>query len=233
MGQRKAPVGLVTALYRGRAHGTLASRLEALGIATDFIPGVLLSKLLEGGMHYGLGSTLAVRREAIEKTGGLLGLVNQLADDYEMGARVARAGYRVALSPEVVETSVPAYGWRGFVDHQLRWLRTVRDARPAGYIGLIFTHGLSWALLNVLASGLSPVSLWLLGLSFFLRLAQAMTVGAAVLGDHEVLSNLWLLPIRDVVAMGLWVAGFAGDTIVWRGERFALKKGRLVKAARS
>ncbi|MGD0346553.1 MAG: bacteriohopanetetrol glucosamine biosynthesis glycosyltransferase HpnI [Terracidiphilus sp.] len=226
----KAPVGLVTALYRGRAHGTLASRLEALGIATDFIPGVLLSKLIEGGLHYGLGSTLAVKREALEKAGGLLALVDQLADDYEMGVRVERVGYRVALSAEVVETNLPAYAWRGFFDHQLRWLRTVRDARPAGYVGLIFTHGLMWALLNVLASGLSPVSLWLLGLSFFLRLAQAMTVGAAVLGDHEVLPNLWLLPLRDALAMGLWVAGFAGDTIVWRGERFALKKGRLVKS---
>jgi ceramide glucosyltransferase len=174
-----------------------------------------------------------VRREALEKSGGLLALVDQLADDYELGARVSNAGYRVALSAEVVETNVPAYAWRGFIDHQLRWLRTVRDARPAGYVGLIFTHGLSWALLNVLASGLSPVSLWLLGLSFFLRLAQAMTVGAAVLGDHDVLPNLWLLPIRDVVAMGLWVAGFAGDTIVWRGERFALKNGKLLKAERS
>jgi len=232
MGQPAVPVGLVTALYRGRAHGTLASRLEALGIATDFIPGVLVSKWIEGGLHYGLGSTLAVRREALEKTGGLLALVDQLADDYEMGARVARAGYRVALSTEVVETSVPAYRWRGFFDHQLRWLRTVRDARPGGYVGLIFTHGLVWALLNVLASGLSPVSLWLLGLSFFLRLAQAMTVGAGVLGDHEVLANLWLLPLRDVVAMGLWVAGFVGDTIVWRGERFALHDGRLVKVER-
>jgi len=228
-----AAVGLVTALYRGRAHGTIASRFEALGIATDFMPGVLLSKLLEGGLHYGLGSTLAVRREALEKSGGLLALVDQLADDYELGARVSNAGYRVALSAEVVETNVPAYAWRGFIDHQLRWLRTVRDARPAGYVGLIFTHGLSWALLNVLTSGLSPVSLWLLGLSFFLRLAQAMTVGAAVLGDHEVLPNLWLLPIRDVVAMGSWVAGFAGDTIVWRGERFALKNGKLLKAERS
>jgi ceramide glucosyltransferase len=197
------------------------------------MPGVLLSKLLEGGLHYGLGSTLAVRREALEKSGGLLALVDRLADDYELGARVANAGYRVALSAEVVETNVPAYAWRGFIDHQLRWLRTVRDARPAGYVGLIFTHGLSWALLNVLTSGLSPVSLWLLGLSFFLRLAQAMTVGAAVLGDHEVLPNLWLLPIRDVVAMGSWVAGFAGDTIVWRGERFALKNGKLLKAERS
>jgi ceramide glucosyltransferase len=228
-----APVGLVTALFRGRAHGTLASRLEALAISTDFIPSVLLSKLLEGGMHYGLGSTLAVRREALEKARGLLALVDQLADDYEMGARVERAGYRVVLTGEVVETSVPAYGRREFVNHQVRWLRTVRDARPAGYSGLIFTYGLAWALLNVLASGLSPVSLWLLGLSFFLRLAQAMTVGAAVLGDHGVLPSLWLIPIRDVVAMGLWVAGFAGDTILWRGERFALKNGKLVKAERS
>jgi ceramide glucosyltransferase len=228
----KSPVGLVTALFRGRAHGTLPSRLEALAISTDFIPSVLLSKLLERGVHYGLGSTLAVRREALEKAGGLLALVDQLADDYEMGVRVERAGYRILLSSEVVETSVPAYTWRGFFDHQVRWMRTVRDARPAGYSGLIFTYGLTWALLNVLASGLSPVSLWLLGLSFFLRLAQAMTVGAEVLGDHEVLPNLWLLPFRDVVAMGLWVAGFAGDTIVWRGERFVLKKGRLVKAER-
>jgi ceramide glucosyltransferase len=225
-----AQVGLATALYRGRAHGTLASRLEALGIATDFQAGVLLSKTIEGGLHYGLGSTLAVRREALEKAGGLRALADHLADDYEMGASVARAGYCVELSSTVVETSVPAYGWRGFVDHQLRWMRTVRDARPAGYAGLIFTHGLGWALLNVVASGLSPVSLWLLAMSFFLRMALAMTVGAEVLGDHQVLGFLWLLPLRDVVAMGLWVAGFAGDTIVWRGERFVLKNGRLTKA---
>jgi ceramide glucosyltransferase len=228
-----APVGLVTALFRGRAHGALPSRLEALAISTDFIAGVLVSKIVERGVHYGLGSTLAVRRDALERSGGLLALVNQLADDFEMGVRVERAGYRVVLSTEVVETSVPAYSWRGFVDHQLRWMRTVRDARPAGYSGLIFTFGLPWALLNVLASGLSPVSLWLLGLSFFLRLSQAMTVGAAVLGDHEVLPNLWLLPIRDVVATGLWIAGFAGDTILWRGERFVLKNGKLVKSERN
>jgi ceramide glucosyltransferase len=222
-------VGLVTALYRGRAHGTLGSRLETLGIATDFMAGLLLSKLIEHGLHYGMGSTLAVRQEALEKAGGLLGLVDHLADDYEMGARVAKAGYRVALCAEVVETGIPAYDWDGFVDHQLRWARTVRDARPGGYVGLMVTYGLAWALLNLVASGLSPVSLWLLGLSFFLRLAQAMTVGAEVLGDHQVLPSLWLLPLRDLVALGVWVAGFAGNTIVWCGERFVLKGGRLVK----
>ena len=232
----KSPMGLVTALYRGRANGSashgssLPSRFEALGIATEFMPGVLLSKLIEGGLHYGLGSTLAVRREALDKIGGLLSIVDYLADDYELGARISHAGYRVAVSAEVVETSVPAYSWGGFFDHQLRWLRTVRCSRPAGYAGLIFTHGLGWALVNVMASGLSPLSLWLLGLSFFLRLAQAMTVGAAVLGDHQVLPNLWLLPLRDVIAMALWVAGFSGDTVVWRGELFTLDSGKLQKA---
>jgi ceramide glucosyltransferase len=225
-------VGLVTALYRGKAHGTLPSRLEALGIATDFQSGVLLSKMIEGGLSYGLGSTLAVSREALRKIGGLLPLADHLADDYELGARVARAGCRVALSPEVVETGVPAYAWKGFLDHQVRWARTVRDARPGGYIGLIFTHGLSWAILNVLASGLSPLSMWLLGMSFFLRLTLAMMVGAEVLGDHQVLPGLWLLPLRDLVAMGVWVAGFAGNTIVWRGERFALRDGKLLKTAK-
>jgi ceramide glucosyltransferase len=226
-GRTDPPVGLVTALYRGRAHGTLPSRLEALGIATDFHSGVLLSWLLGGGLQYGLGSTLAISREALDRVGGFVPLADYLADDFELGARLFRAGYRVALSADVVETGVPAYGWCGFVDHQLRWIRTVRDVSPWGAAGLVFTHGLGWALLNVLASGLSPVSLWLLGLCFFLRLSLAMTVGAEVLGDHQVIANLWLLPLRDGLAMGLWAAGFAGNTIVWRGERFHVKDGKL------
>ena len=224
-------VGLVTALYRGRAHGGflsgLPARLESMGIATDFMASVLLARIVERGLHYGLGSTLAVRREALNAIGGLLPLVDQLADDYELGARVAAAGFRVELCAEVVETSVPAYHWRGFVDHQLRWLRAVRDARPGGYAGLVVTHGFAWAVLNVLASGLSPVSLWLLALSFFLRLSMAMTSGAEVLADRQVLPWLWLLPARDLIAMGLWAAGFAGNTVVWRGERFRLRGGRL------
>ena len=222
-------VGLVTALYRGRAHETLPSKLESLGISTDFMAGVLVSKMIEGGIRYGLGSTLAVRRGAMVKIGGLEPLVDFLADDYELGARVAKAGYLVALCREVVQTAVPAYGWRGFLSHQLRWHRTVHEARPGGYAGLIFTAGFTWALLNVLASGVSPLSLWLLALTFFLRLGMAMTVGTTVLGDHQVIDNLWLLPLRDLIAMGLWVAGFAGNAIKWRGERFLVQEGRLVR----
>lgn len=228
-----APVGMVTALYRGRAHGALGrrgglpARLEALGIATDFMPGVLVARLIERGLRFGLGSTLAVSRDALEKSGGLLPLVNRLADDYELGARIARVGHAIELCPEVVETAVPAYGWRGFFEHQLRWLRTVRISRPGGYAGLVFTHAFAWALLNLLAGGASALSIWLLCMCFFLRLAQAMMVGAGVLADRQVIETLWLLPIRDVLAMALWVAGFAGNTIVWRGERFVLDAGEM------
>jgi ceramide glucosyltransferase len=228
--QTHKPIGLVTALYRGRSHGTLGSRLESLGIATDFMPSVLVARMIEGGLRYGLGSTLAVSREALAKIGGFESLVDDLADDYELGERIYNAGYRVALSPEVVETSVPAYDWRGFCDHQIRWFRTVRDARPGGYAGLFFTQGFTLAVLNLIASGISPLSIWMLALCFFLRLAQAMTVGAEVLGDHQVLPSLLLLPLRDFVATGLWIAGFAGNTIVWRGERFTVKDGKLSNA---
>ena len=227
--QPNARIGMVTALYRGRAHGTFGSRLEALGIATDFMPGVLLSRMIEGSLKYGLGSTLAVRRDALEEAGGLIALVDHLADDHQMGVRIVKAGYSIALSPEVVETAIPAYHWRGFINHQLRWARTVRDASPRGYLGLLFTHGFAWAVLNLIASGFSPLSLWLFGMSFFLRLTQAMTVGAEVLGDHQVLPGLWLLPFRDLMQMGIWIAGFAGNTVFWRGEEFQLQNGRLLR----
>jgi len=224
------PIGMVTALYHGHAlKWTLGSALEVLGIATDFQAGVLTARLLEGGIRFGLGSTLAARREALTSSGGLEALVDKLADDYEMGSRIFRAGYEIRLATEVVETSIPAYDFDGFLSHQLRWARTVRDSRRWGYAGLIFTHLLPLAVLNVVASGANFVSLWLLGLAFFLRLGAAMQVGAGVLGDHGVLANLWLLPMRDCVGFAVWLWGFAGDTIIWRGERFVLKQGRLEK----
>jgi ceramide glucosyltransferase len=226
-------VGLVTALYRGCAARnekgklTIGSMLEAMGIATDFMAGVLVSRMVEGGVHFGLGSTLAARREALAAIGGFEALVDQLADDYEMGARIEAAGYSIRLAPEVVETSVPAYSISGFVHHQLRWSRTVRDSRRWGYVGLLFTHTLTLALANVLASGASFWSFWLLGLAFFLRLGTALQVGAGVLSDRQVLRDLWLLPLRDFVGFAIWVWSFAGNTIVWRGERFVLRNGRL------
>jgi ceramide glucosyltransferase len=223
--------GMVTALYRGRSHGTLGSILETLGIATDFIPGVLAARLVERGIHFGLGSTLAMRRSALEASGSFNRVVDQLADDYELGAGIARSGYTVHLSGEVVETSVPPYRLSGFLQHQLRWARTVRDSRKWGYLGLLVTHTLPLAAINVLASGFSFLSLWLFGLAFFLRLGAAMQIGAGILSDRQVLAWLWLLPLRDAIGFFVWIWSFADNTIHWRGEKFLLKDGKLHRPA--
>ena len=225
-------VGMVTAPYfgktaEGRPGMTVWSRLEALGISTDFMPGVLAARWLEGGIRFGLGSTLAMSKTALAKAGGLEPLVEYLADDYEMGERIAKAGYRVELCSEVVETTVPAYGFRGFRDHQLRWARSTRDSRKLGYLGLGITYALPWAVMTCVASGLALWSFSLLSVVALARVAVALSVGVGVLRDGQVLRDLWLLPLRDFFGLGFWAWSFAGDTVVWRGEQFRLQNGRI------
>jgi ceramide glucosyltransferase len=228
----EAQVGLVTAPYVGRTLAarpamTIWSRLEALGISTDFFPGVLAARRLEGGIHFGLGSTLATSKTVLAKAGGLEPLVEYLADDYEMGERIAKAGYWVELVNEVVETTVPTYDFRGFRDHQLRWARSTRDSRKLGYLGLGVTYALPWALMTCVASGLALWSFSLLSVVALARVAVALSVGVGMLGDGQVLRDLWLVPLRDFFGLGFWAWSFAGDTVVWRGERYGLKNGRL------
>jgi ceramide glucosyltransferase len=220
-------VGLVTCLYRGVANLTFGSQLESLGISTDFCPGVLVARQLEGGLRFGLGSTLAFRRTDLERIGGFRSIVDFLADDYEIGRRIADIGLQVLLPDVVVETHLPAYDLRGFLAHQLRWARGVRDSRAGGYIGLAFTYSLLWALLTLIASGAAPWAWAVLGATAVLRLAVAITVGKFVLEDRRLLRNLWLLPLRDLVAVGVWIGSFLGHTVTWRGDRFVLKNGRL------
>jgi ceramide glucosyltransferase len=222
-------MGLVTLLYVGHAETGLWSRMEALGIATDFAVGVLTARYLEGGIRFGLGSTLATTKTALAKIGGFAALVDQLADDYEMGARMSAAGYKVELAHEVVETSVPAYSLRGFCEHQLRWSRSTRDSRRWGYVGMGVTYVLPWALTVVVASGYTLWSLSLLSMAALVRVALALTVGVGILRDGQVLRDLWLLPLRDCFGLFFWAWSYAGDTIVWRGERFRLASGQLKK----
>ena len=220
-------VGLVTCLYRGVAAKTLGSRIEALGISADFCAGVLAAHQLEGGLHFGLGSTLAFRRSELERIGGFRAIVDYLADDYELGRRIAGLGLEIRLSDVAVETRLPAYDLRGFWSHQLRWARGVRDSRPGGYFGLLSTFGLFSALINLILAHAAPWSWATLGVVVLLRLAVALGVGHAVLRDQYLLRNLWLLPIRDLLAVAVWIASFAGHTVSWRGDRFELKQGRL------
>jgi len=220
-------VGMVTCLYRGEAAGTLGSRLESLGIATDFCPGVLAARQLEGGIRFGLGSTLAFRRADLERIGGFESLVDYLADDYELGRRIAEIGLSAKLSHVVVATHLPAYNLREFFAHQLRWARGVRDSRAGGYFGLVLTFGLFWSCLAVVAARGAGWAWLLLASTFVLRLAVALVVGGEVLQDRRLATNLWLLPIRDLIAVGVWIASFGGHTVNWRGQEFHLQDGKL------
>jgi ceramide glucosyltransferase len=230
-----ASVGLVTCLYHAVASPTLGSRLEALGISTDFVPGVLSARFLEKGLHFGLGSTLAFRRRDLEAIGSFEALLDYLADDYELGRRIAATGKRVELSAATVTTFLPAYTLRQFFRHQLRWSRTIRDARRWGYAGLLFTFGLPWALVTLLVAQGAAWAWALFALTFAARLAVGFVAAVVVLHDRQALSNIFLLPLRDLIAPFIWAAGFLGNRIHWRGDVFDLKDGRLtiVKPASS
>jgi ceramide glucosyltransferase len=233
-----ASVGMVTCLYHGVAGPTLGSRLEALGISTDFIPGVLSARFLENGLRFGLGSTLAFRRRDLEAIGGFEALVDYLADDYEIGRRIAGLGKRVEISSAVVSTFLPAYTLRQFFHHQLRWSRTIRDARRWGYAGLLFTFGLPWALVAVLAARGAGWAWGLLAATVVSRFAVAFGAAVLVLEDglftgRQFFRDAGLLILRDLIAPLMWAASFMGNQIQWRGENFILKDGRLRSAPRS
>ncbi len=222
-------VGLVTAPYFARVvgGGSVWARLESLGIATDLMMGILTARWIERGVRFGLGGTLALRRETLEAVGGFQGLLGHLADDYELGARVHGAGLRAVLMQEVVSTSVPNYSAAQFWQHQVRWARTIRDARPVQYVGVAVTHGLPWAMLTVVSSGLALWSFSLLSVVLLLRVTVALQCGAGILRDEQVLRDIWLLPLRDSIALLLWAWSYASDDVVWRGERFRVVRGLL------
>jgi len=222
-----AGTGLVTCLYRGVPANTIASRLESLGISTDFAPGVLAAMQIEGGLHFGLGSTLAFRRRELDAIGGFEAIMDYLADDYELGKRIAEQGLSVLLSRSIVQTFLPAYGFSGFFSHQLRWARTIRASRPGGYAGLLLTYTLPWSILClVLARGARWA--WALFIAAaLLRMTMALVSGIFVLRDREVVRSLWLLPIRDLLAPLVWLGGMFERKIVWRGQKFELENGKL------
>jgi len=226
---RGGEVGLVTVPYVGWAERGLWSKLEALGIATDFMPAVLVARKLEGGIRFGLGSTLATTKTALAAIGGFEAMVDQLADDYELGARLSAAGYRVELVREVVETTVPAYTLRGFCEHQLRWARSTRDSRRWGYVGVAVTFVLPWSMAAMVASGFALWSFSLFSMALLVRVSVALTVGVGILRDGQVLRDMIWLPLRDCFGLFFWAWSYAGDTIVWRGERFRLRRGVLEK----
>jgi ceramide glucosyltransferase len=214
--------GAVSCLYRGTTQDSLWAEIEALGAATDFSAGVLVADWNED-VPFALGASVATTKNWLEKIGGYEALSNMLADDYEIGNRIARAGGRVMVSREVVETMYPAMTFSEFWEHQLRWARTVRLCRPASYLGLLVTHGLPWALVGAAASGSARAAAFLFTAYFVLRLALAWTIGVWGMKDETARKRWWLVPLRDALHFGVWVGSFFSKRIVWGGTEFQLK----------
>lgn len=214
-------IGLVTCLYRAETHDW-PSHFEALAIATEFAPSILVAPLF-GVSEFGLGSTLAFRKEDLEAIGGFGAVAEYLADDYQIGRRLHELGRKNVLSHVVVSTRVTSGSWGGAWRHQLRWARTVRLSRAGGYAGLPVTFATLWAI--AAACG----GLWWTALAVLLiRLAMAVTCGWFVLRSAVVWKHLYAIPLRDLWGVCIWFAGLFGNKVEWRGRKLGLdRQGRI------
>ena len=216
-------VALVTCPYRAVAGDSFWSRLEAVGLNTEFIAGVLVARLL-GGMDFALGPAIATRKAHLDEIGGLAGLQPYLAEDFVMGNRLAQQGHRVILSSHVIEHRIGAQALRPNFAHRLRWNRSTRRSRPLGYIGQIFTHPLPLALIWLACyPGLWPAA----AIAIVVRYVAAWRTSRAV---HARLAYI-ALPLQDVLSLVMWAAGFFGNEIIWRTRRFTIDRlGRFQPA---
>ncbi|MFZ5447767.1 MAG: bacteriohopanetetrol glucosamine biosynthesis glycosyltransferase HpnI [Thermodesulfobacteriota bacterium] len=225
---REPGLGLVSCPYRAGRSRTLGAMLEALTISADFIPSVAAATSVEE-IRFALGATMALTRQALTASGGFAPLADFLADDYQLGLRVAQTGLTVKILPYVVETNNPEMNLAAYLAHQLRWARTYRVCRPGGYLAYGITHALVYSLAIVLATGLAP---WAWGLAAAtLCLRGTVAVFSERLCLKGVLSwwALALLPLKDLLAFGLWLASFLGSGVSWGDQTFQVtKEGKLV-----
>jgi ceramide glucosyltransferase len=224
-------VGTVTAFYRCVGGGTLASALDMLGMAVDSVPSALVAQKLEGKIQFAFGWTMATTKKHLAEIGGWEAMVNHHSDDFELGNRIARRGYRVELMRKPVWMVFPKERFADYLKHELRWSVGLRNVRPIAYLGIIFTHGLPWALFGSIVAaraGWTGIAAAYLAMYLLLRLSVAYAAGVWGLGEKAVRRRLWFVPLRDALSFLFWVAGFFTDTIEWRGLKYRVKNKLLV-----
>jgi ceramide glucosyltransferase len=214
---QKPGLGIATCPYRAIPGASVWSRLEATGMNTDFWGSALVARMVEG-MKFAVGPTIAARKSALTAIGGFERLKDYLAEDFVMGKLAAAAGYGVILSSYVLEHHIGSSSLQENVAHRLRWARSTRRSRPAGYVGQIFTMSLPWTAALV---AVRPDWWELAAVSVIARFVSAYCVSGHVLRTKL---NWLLLPVEDLVAFIFWAAGFFGNTIAWRGRRYCLQR---------
>ena len=212
-------LGLATCPYRAVPGPSFWTRLEAIGLNTEFLGGVLVARMLDG-MKFALGPTIAARRATLTGIGGFDAVKDFLAEDFVMGNLAAARGDGVILSSYVIEHHIGTQSLLANLKHRLRWNRSTRRSRPAGYVGQLFTNPLPLALLLYAAQ---PAWWPVAALTLILRAAAAIATAGIVLRDPLTARLFLLLPLQDVLSFMMWLAGFFGNTIVWRGRKYYLQ----------
>ena len=213
-----ARLGLATCPYRAMPGRSFWSLLEAVGLNTEFIGGVLVARMLDG-MKFALGPTIAARRATLERIGGFDAVKDYLAEDFVMGKLAAERGWGVILSSYVIEHRIGSQAFTANLKHRLRWNRSTRRSRPWGYIGQVFTNPLPLALL---LWAISPAWWPLAAATMILRAAAGWATAGHALDDPLVRRWWWLAPLQDAASFLVWIGGFFGNTILWRGRKYYL-----------
>jgi len=205
-------IGAVTCLYTGWAAAGLPSRFSAMGISYHFLPNVLT------GVGLGLtapcfGSTIALKRRILDAIGGFREFASQLADDNEIGRAVRRLGNKVAIPSFAVRHACSEATFRSWWDHELRWMRTIRTVDPPGHAGSVVTHGFPLAMLGVIFSGAGLLALSIALATLVARGVLKWRIDKAFQGAA---GPYWLLPVRDVLSFGVFIASLFGASVVWQ-----------------
>jgi ceramide glucosyltransferase len=227
---RDPKVGGVTALYRGNDNLQFVAAMDCVGSSAAFCGAALVARELEG-IKFMMGSTMATTKQRLAEIGGFEAMVDLHSDDYELGRRIADRGYRIGLLPEPVQMAFPSQRLGEYLRHELRWAIGIRNIRPGGHFGMLFTHGLPWAIAAACVAATAGIAAAYLAAYFVLRFAMAWAVGVWGLRDPVLRRRFWLLPVRDLLAFFVWLASFGMNRIEWRGSAFTLEKGRMIPVA--
>ena len=220
-------VGVVTSLFRTITDGDFASNLDAIGVPSDSSASALIAEKF-GGMDFALGWTMATTKERLAEIGGFEAMADHHSDDFTLGNKIAANGYRIALMSRPIWMVFPEERLSQFLRHELRWSIMLRNIRPTGYLGLVTTFGLPWALAAAIVSHSFALAAAYLFAYLLLRLAMAWTIGVWGLQDPVVRRKIWLVPVRDAVNFLVWAAGLFLSQVQWRGKLYRVKGSCLI-----
>ncbi len=219
--------GMLTCVYRGKNTGGLWSALDAIGMSVEMTAGVLAANLLEG-IKFGLGPTIAVRRDALARIGGYQALGDYFSNDFVIGNLVAAQGFDVVLSRHIISHVVPPMSFGKMWRRQVRWAAGTKHSRPKGHFGTVFVFAIPYGMFALIGSALSGHAAFgaaLLAITILNRLIENYAIGWGVTRDRECLTKPWLCPLRDLLGFAVWIASYLSRRMSWRDGRFELVKG--------